>query len=75
MALKRTEDERGVPSEKLMTVSELGEFLGVPEATLYQWRYRREGPPALKVGRHLRWRPRDVEAWLNSLGGAGPRQG
>ena len=39
-------------------------YLGVPVKTLYQWRYNGVGPRAFRVGRHLRYRPEDVEAWL-----------
>ncbi len=50
--------------EPLWSVEEVSEFLGVPVATLYQWRYRRTGPRASRVGRHLRYDPADVRAWL-----------
>lgn len=53
--------------EQLRTPEEVAAFLQVPLATLYAWRYRSEGPPAIKIGRHLRYRARDVERWLNSL--------
>jgi excisionase family DNA binding protein len=50
--------------EPLWTVAEVAAYLGVPPATLYQWRYRRTGPRASRVGRHLRYDPADVRAWL-----------
>ena len=50
--------------ERLLTVQELADYLAVPVATLYQWRYRRDGPPGFRVGRHLRYRTSDVEDWL-----------
>ena len=56
--------------ERLLTPGEVAEHLGVPIATLYAWRHRSEGPPALKIGRHLRYRARDLEAWLAQLGGS-----
>lgn len=49
---------------RLVTVEELADYLGVPAATLYQWRYRREGPPGFRVGRHVRYRWADVEKWI-----------
>ena len=52
------------PLERLLSVRELAEYLGVPVATLYTWRYRDAGPPGIKVGRHLRYRRNDVEAWI-----------
>jgi excisionase family DNA binding protein len=50
----------------LGTAEEVAEYLGVPVATLYQWRYHDKGPRASKVGRHIRYRWADVEAWLDS---------
>jgi excisionase family DNA binding protein len=50
--------------EPLWTTEDVATFLGVPVATLYQWRHRRTGPRALRVGRHLRYDPADVRAWL-----------
>lgn len=51
--------------EPLWTVQDVAAYLGVPVATLYQWRYRRTGPRACRVGRHLRYRAADVRAWLD----------
>lgn len=50
----------------LGSVDAVAEYLGVPPATLYQWRYRGIGPRASKVGRHLRYRWADVERWLDA---------
>ncbi len=52
------------PRDQLLTVEELADYLGVPVATLYQWRYQRQGPSGFRVGRHLRYRQADVEAWI-----------
>lgn len=49
---------------KLITPPELAELTGVPERTLAQWRYLGNGPAYVKVGRHVRYRPEDVQAWL-----------
>ena len=51
--------------EPLLSAQELAEFLHVPIATIYAWRYRRQGPPGLRVGRHLRYRSRDIEQWIS----------
>lgn len=52
----------------LMTVEELAGVLRVPVKTIYDWRARSVpyGPPAMKVGRYLRWKPEVVEAWINA---------
>jgi predicted DNA-binding transcriptional regulator AlpA len=43
--------------ERLWSLQETADFLGVPEATLYQWASRGIGPRSLRVGRHRRYRP------------------
>jgi hypothetical protein len=50
--------------ECLWTVEETAQFLRVPKATLYQWRYLGIGPRAARVGRWLRYHPDDVIAWF-----------
>lgn len=51
--------------DELLTPAELAEWLKIPVATLYGWRYRAEGPPSIKVGRHLRYRRSAVDRWLD----------
>lgn len=51
--------------ERLLSVDEVAEFLGIPVATLYQWRHKGCGPEAYRVGRHLRYEPAVVRAWLD----------
>ncbi|MGH8936986.1 MAG: helix-turn-helix transcriptional regulator [Acidimicrobiia bacterium] len=50
--------------DRLLSVQELARYLDVPVATIYAWRYRGEGPPGFRVGRHLRFRQSDVEQWI-----------
>ncbi len=49
----------------LLTAQELAGFLHVPVATIYAWRYRGEGPPGFRAGRHLRYRWIDVQQWID----------
>ncbi|MER6484115.1 helix-turn-helix domain-containing protein [Streptomyces virginiae] len=51
---------------RLATPPEIAEYCGVPLGTVYQWSSRGGGPKFIKVGRHLRARWSDVEAWLDS---------
>lgn len=53
---------------RYLTPVDLAEMLGVPVATLYQWRYQRTGPPGFRVGRHVRYDPKAVQKWIESLG-------
>lgn len=72
MTLKTTEGSS--TSDRLWTVSDVATFLGVPVRTLYQWRYHRCGPPGYRVGRHVRYDPTMVKAWLEDqhvIGGRG----
>jgi hypothetical protein len=50
--------------DRLWTTKEVSDFLGVPVATLHQWRHAGTGPAAFRVGRHLRWDPDVVRRWL-----------
>jgi excisionase family DNA binding protein len=58
--------------DRLLTVEDLAEYLDVPVATIYAWRYHRQGPPGFRVGRHLRYRWNDVERWISDRIGVHP---
>lgn len=51
---------------RLWTVDEVSDYLGIPVKTLYQWKWRGEGPPVRKIGRHLRYDPAKLRAWLET---------
>lgn len=53
--------------EPLLTLEEVAEFLAVPVRTLRTWRYRGEGPPALKIGGHVRYDPAALRRWLDAI--------
>jgi excisionase family DNA binding protein len=57
--------EAAVAERPLLSMAELSSYLGVPRQTLYAWRYLGEGPRSIKVGKHVRYRPEDVERWLD----------
>ena len=50
--------------DKLMSLTDVSEMLGIPVHTLYRWRYKGDGPVGYRVGRHVRYRREAVEAWL-----------
>jgi excisionase family DNA binding protein len=52
------------PPERLWEIEDVSTYLGIPVGTLYQWRHRRKGPRASKIGRHLRYDPAEVHAWV-----------
>lgn len=53
-------------AEPLVTQAELAEYLGIPEATLEQWRSRGGGPDFVRAGRHVRYRLSEVNAWMDA---------
>ena len=61
--------------EPLLTIQEVSTYLGIPVATLYQWRYQGTGPRVARMGRHLRYRIEDVDAWVNARSSVGSAAG
>lgn len=51
---------------KFWSPADLAALFGPPVtvASVYEWNYRGTGPKYLKIGRHIWYRPEDVEAWL-----------
>ncbi|WP_335618060.1 helix-turn-helix domain-containing protein [Lentzea guizhouensis] len=49
-----------------MDSEDLSAFLGVPVHTIRGWRTKNYGPPARRVGKHLRWDPAKMREWFNS---------
>jgi excisionase family DNA binding protein len=56
----------------LLTVQELADLLQIPPKTIYTWRYKGIGPPAVPMGKYLRFRAEDVAAWLDARADAPP---
>lgn len=52
--------------ESLMTPQELADILRVPRGTLANWRSKDQGPPFIKLGRHVRYPWECVTEWINS---------
>lgn len=64
-------NRRGEPRDldlpdRYLTPTEVAQLLGIPVETVYQWRYKRTGPPGFRVGRHLRFDPRAVRQWVDA---------
>lgn len=51
----------------LWTVRDVADYLRIPVQTLYSWRCTGYGPKARRIGKHLRYRPDEVAAWLDQL--------
>jgi predicted DNA-binding transcriptional regulator AlpA len=53
-------------AEPLLGPGDVSALLGLPVATLANWRCAGKGPPFLRVGRHVRYRRQDVETWVDA---------
>jgi excisionase family DNA binding protein len=58
--------------EALMDIKQVAAYLQINEATAYNW--AQSGKlPGIKIGRIWRFRPEDIEAWLDqNMSGAKP---
>jgi excisionase family DNA binding protein len=59
---KRTVDPTG-----LMTIDEVAAYFKVSKHTIYRWRHHRQGPKAVRLGKHLRFRRSDVLGFVDRL--------
>ena len=50
--------------DQLLSIDQVAEYLNVPKSTVYKWNQHGTGPRFLKVGRYVRYRLADVDAWL-----------
>ena len=50
--------------DRLIDIDALALYLDLSKNTIYDWRKRGQGPAAFKLGKHLRWRLSEVDAWL-----------
>ncbi|MFF0158210.1 helix-turn-helix transcriptional regulator [Streptomyces sp. NPDC005263] len=54
----------GLP-DRYLTADDIAEIFEVPLETVYQWRKKRTGPPGFRIGKHLRYDPADVHAYVS----------
>lgn len=59
--------QRATCEHRWVSVDDLADELQIPKSTIYGWKTRGLGPCWTRVGKHLRARRSDVDAWLNSL--------
>ena len=50
--------------EKLININDLSELIGAKRQTIYRWTHE-NFIPFLKVGGSIRFRPSEIEIWLN----------
>jgi excisionase family DNA binding protein len=52
--------------DPLLSIEDLAEYLGVPVATIYDWRVDGKGPCGVRVGRHVKFTQSDVLTWIEA---------
>ncbi|MDR1392759.1 MAG: helix-turn-helix domain-containing protein [Bifidobacteriaceae bacterium] len=52
--------------DPMIGIRDLAKVIGVPVATIYDWRSRGLGPVAHRFGKHVKFAAVDVEAWIAS---------
>ncbi len=62
---RHTELQKGTlgGSNRLLSSRDVGAILAVPERTVRD-KWKEWGLPAYRIGKHLRWKERDVYAWI-----------
>ncbi|WP_055565937.1 helix-turn-helix transcriptional regulator [Streptomyces atriruber] len=55
---------RGGLPDRYLTPIDIAAMFEVPLETVYQWRKKRTGPPGFRVGKHVRYDPADVRAYV-----------
>jgi excisionase family DNA binding protein len=55
-----------IMKDALLDTEEAAEYMRVPAGTLRQWRYLGRGPAYVHVGRAVRYREGDLDAWLEA---------
>lgn len=52
--------------EVLWDYPEVSQYTGIPVATLRWWRANGLGPKSARLGRRVKFRKSDVEAWISA---------
>ena len=55
-----------IDEDPLFSPTGLATYYKVPLATVYKWNSDGTGPRRIHVGRHVRYRKSDCDAWLDS---------
>ncbi|MFE0676098.1 helix-turn-helix transcriptional regulator [Streptomyces sp. NPDC058867] len=55
---------RGGLPDRYLTPDDIAEMFEVPLETVYQWRKKHTGPPGFRIGKHVRYDPTDVYAYV-----------
>lgn len=62
--MKQGKQEKTLAEPAVMNTESAAAYLDMRPGTLEIWRSTRRGPPYIKVGRSVRYRRSDLDAWL-----------
>jgi excisionase family DNA binding protein len=54
---------------ELLSLRELAEYLGISPSSIHYWRAQGRGPRGFRIGKQLRFKTADVDAWLQEQAG------
>ncbi|MGW3376100.1 helix-turn-helix domain-containing protein [Streptomyces hydrogenans] len=60
---KTPQPDTSLPA-RYLTPEDIAALFEVPLETVYHWRKQRTGPPGFRAGRHVRYDPVAVQAWV-----------
>jgi predicted DNA-binding transcriptional regulator AlpA len=60
--------------DTLLTEMDVSKHLRVSVACVRRWRLERRGPKFVKIGSLVRYRPEDLEQWVNAQPTGGERE-
>ena len=60
--------------ETLLNERDVARITGLSVASVRRWRLLRQGPKYIKIGAAVRYKPRDISAWLESRPHGGGHQ-
>lgn len=59
--------DQGLWGGRLLTVQELADWLNVSRSTFHRIQHGDNPPPGFRLGGQMRYRPEEVNAWLEKL--------
>lgn len=64
MATKKATE---TPVDRWLSTQEFADYIGLSVETIYYWRKKGAGPSGVRIGRYVKYRLSDVDAWIDEL--------
>lgn len=56
-----------VVNNRLLTLTQIVPKVQLSRVTIWRWEKEGKFPKHIKLGRSIRWRESDIQAWINNL--------